>query len=67
MIGSYDVSYITKWDTSQVVSDLKKGQTGIVTTSFKLLPSNLVDHVCYTACTVEVVSYESCSSLIDSF
>ena len=48
--------------------DLKiEGQTGIVTTGFKLLPSKLVDHTCYNAYTEKTVSCKSCSSWIDSF
>ena len=34
----------------------KEGQIGIVMTGFEFFPSKLVEHTCYTACTVEITN-----------
>ena len=60
--------HITKWDKCEIMNDLKKeGQTGILTTGFKFLPSKLMEYTCCTAYMIEIVSYQSCSSSINFF
>jgi len=73
MVGSDDVVLSISLSETHVklwmILKEKDNSWGIVTTGFKFLPSKLVEHTFYsnTAWTVEIVSYKSCSSSINSF